>query len=170
MSLPITARYFFKFRFSDTGLTPSFLFYKNAVTLSNIVPQPSISELSNGIYYFDRVISSMSDPEIVFQIDGGSGLPDAVRYVSDSIHPNEFASESINDYLVKAVGLLHENSVMDQTSYSSGKLTGARIRLYDSKANALLATNTGKLYEYQVAATYVGGNLTTYTVTRTYPA
>lgn len=169
MSLPVTARYFFKFRFSDTGLTPSFLFYKNAITLSNLSP-PSISELSGGIYYFDRVITSMSDPEIVFQIDGGSSLPDYLRYVSDSIHPHEFASESINDYLVKAVGLLHENSVMDQTSYSSGKLTGARIRLYDSKANALLATNTGKLYEYQVAASYSGGNLTNYTVTRTYPA
>ena len=169
MSLPVTARYFFKFRFSDTGLTPSFLFYKDASSLSNVT-QPSISELSGGVYYFDRVISSMSDPEIVFQIDGGSGLPDSIRYVSDSIHPNEFASESINDYLVKAVGLLHENSVMDQTSYSSGKLTGARIRLYDSKANALLASSTGKLYEYQVAATYSGGNLTSYTVTRTYPA
>ncbi|NDC39377.1 MAG: hypothetical protein EBZ48_15275 [Proteobacteria bacterium] len=167
---PITARYFFKFRKADTGLTSalSFVFYQNSMTGAPIT-QPTFSELGHGIYYFDRVMTGLSDPEIVFQIDGGSSLPDDIRYISDTIHPKEYASESVMDYLMKSVGLLHENSVMDNASYESGKLKSARIRLYSSKADAE-AAGVNRIYEYQVNATYTSGNLSTYTVTRTYPA
>lgn len=152
----MSSRYFFKFRVTDTGLTPTFVFYKNAATLANITP-PAVSELAGGVYYFDPGIT---DPEVVFQIDGTAAVPNDQRYISSSITPRE------SDVLSRAVGLLHENSVMDQTSFSGGKLTAARVRLYDSAANATAATNTGKLFEYHIAATYSGGNLTSYIVTK----
>lgn len=154
----MSSRYFFKFRQSDTGLTPAFLMYKNADTLANITP-PAISELGGGMYYFDP---SVTDPEIVFQIDGGASLPSDIRYVSSSFYAREA------DALTRAVGLLHENSVMDNITYTvGGKLTSARVRLYDSKVNALAAGVTGLLHEYGIAATYSGANLLSYTVTKT---
>lgn len=151
-------RYFYKFRATDLGLTPTFVFYKNAATLANITP-PTNVELAGGVYYFDPAVG---DPEVVFQIDGGATVPSDQRYISSSIVPRE------SDVLSRMVGLLHENSVMDNTSFSSGKLTSARVRLYDSAVNANAAGSTGLLYTYNITATYVtpGGNLNTYIVTK----
>ena len=154
----MSVKYFYKFRNTDLGLTPSFVFYKNASTLADVTPPPSHVELAGGVYYFEPDPNS---PEIVFQIDGGAGLPEEVRYISSSVVPKEAEA------LSRMVGLLHENSVMDNTAYSGGKLTSARVRLYDSPANATAAGATGKLFEYQITATYTGGNLSTYLVTRT---
>ena len=148
-------RYFYKFRATDLGLTPTFVFYKNAATLVDITP-PANHELAGGVYYFDPTVG---DPEIVFQIDGGASLPTDQRYVSSSLVPRE------SDVLSRMVGLLHENSVMSGISYLSGKLAGATVKLYDSRANANTDDgSTGLLYTYTISADYSGGNLSKYKV------
>lgn len=173
MAFPVTPRFFFKFRFTDTGLTPSFVVFKNSATLANI-GAPAVVELSGGIYYFDYTFTALTDPEVVYQIDGGAGLPSDVRYSSGTIHPKDYAHEDMVASLARLLGLSHENSVMDVTSFTLGKLAAARVRLYDSKANADAASaaspgayNTGKVAEYAINAVYSGFDLLKYTVTKT---
>lgn len=173
MSFPITPRFFFKFGRTDTGLTPTFTVFKNSTTLVNVT-SPSITEFGNGVYYFDYVFAAATSAEILYEIDGGSGLSSSIRYVQGTLSPNEYAYVETNDLLLRALGLLHENSVMDQTTYSSSRLTAARVRIYDSQAHASAASaaspstyDTGKLAEYAIAATYSGTDLQKYTVTKT---
>lgn len=70
-----------------------------------------------------------------------------------------------NVAVTRAMGLLHENSVMDQTIFdANNNLTNARFRIYNSKANANLAGGGGLLNTYTITATYTGDNLLTYKV------
>lgn len=85
-----------------------------------------------------------------------------------------------NALLVRSLGMLHENSVMDVAAFDvNNNLTYARLRLYNSKANADAATvlaaaspgvpttyDTGKIAHYTIKATYLGTNLTTYEVVK----
>lgn len=74
-------------------------------------------------------------------------------------------SEADTVSFTKLKGLMHENSVMDQTIFDGGNnLTSARFRIYNTKANALLAGAGGLQYTYTVTATYTGDNLLTYSV------
>lgn len=79
------ARYFLRFRHSDTGLTPTFTMFKKASDLSN-VGAPSVVEVAFGLYYFDFVPTF----DILFEVDGGASIPtEEVRYVSDTIGPKD---------------------------------------------------------------------------------
>lgn len=79
------------------------------------------------------------------------------------------ANEEVDTYtlMVRAIGLMHENSVLDQTVYNvDNRLTSGRMRIYDSRANALAAGATGLVATYTITATYSGLSLTNYTVVR----
>jgi hypothetical protein len=79
------ARYFLRFRHSDTGLTPTFSFFKKASDLTNVTPPP-ILEVQNGTYYFDYTPTF----DIIFEVDGGASIPtEEVRYISDTISPKD---------------------------------------------------------------------------------
>lgn len=93
MPFPITPRYFLRFRNSDVNLTPTFLYFKNAADMTNIVPQPSIVEVPDGAgtYYFDWAFETKSDPDVIFAVDGGPSIPtEEVRYISDTISPRDY--------------------------------------------------------------------------------
>lgn len=68
---------------------------------------------------------------------------------------------ALDAVLGRVRGLLNENAVQDQQSYDgNSRLTNARIRCYDSAANATAAGATGLIRQYTVTATYdVNGNL-----------
>lgn len=83
---------------------------------------------------------------------------------------------NMQDMLQRALGMLHENSVLDQTQFQGGNLSSARLRLYDSAANAAAAQaaaneqppaeqDNGKIAVYAINATYTGSNLKDYLVT-----
>lgn len=79
------ARYFLRFRHSDTGLTPTFTFFKKASDLTVVTP-PAIGEAGFGTYYFDYTPTF----DIVFEADGGASIPtEEVRYISDTISPKD---------------------------------------------------------------------------------
>jgi hypothetical protein len=82
------ARYFLRFRHSDTGLTPVFTggtFFKKASDLTLVTP-PAIGEVGNGSYYFDYTPTF----DIIFEVDGGASIPtEEVRYISDTISPKD---------------------------------------------------------------------------------
>jgi len=94
---PFTARYFVRFRHSDTALTPTFAYFKRADTLVGVT-SPTILEVGGGTYYFDYVFTVSTAPDIVFEIDGGSSIPtEEVRYVSDTISiKDHFIDEPIS--------------------------------------------------------------------------
>ncbi len=72
---------------------------------------------------------------------------------------------AINPKLDRALGLMHENSYLDQTIFDgSNNMTSGRFRIYDSKANALAAGVTGLVATYTITASYVGENVQTYSV------
>lgn len=67
----------------------------------------------------------------------------------------------------RSLGLMHENSVLDQTAFDGqNNLTTARLRTYNSKANAEAAGATGLQSTYVISATYSGKNVQTYTVVK----
>jgi len=78
--------------------------------------------------------------------------------------------------LKRALGLLHENSLIDMVvpdPSGSGQAISARLRIYDTKANAEAAKatspaggTTGLLETYTITATYNGIILETYTFVR----
>lgn len=91
MPFPITPRYFITFRHSDTGLNPTFVSFKNANTFGDISP-PLLTEspAGGGVYYFDWAWTSKNDADIVFEVDGGSGITtDLIRYVKGTISPRD---------------------------------------------------------------------------------
>lgn len=226
VSFPTSKRYFVTFRNSDTGLTPTFTYYKRTDTFAGVTA-PSITELQNGTYYFDVTFALDTSPDIIFQIDGGLSIPtEEIRFQTGMVSPKDlFVDEpssvstttisngitsikggsnidltqvytrlgapagasmsadiasikgdsstintntaNLGTLLTRALGLMHENSVMDQTTFDpSNNLTSARLRLYNTKANAVAAGATGLLYTYTITASYTGENVQTYTVVR----
>ena len=79
------SRYFLRYRHSDTGLTPTFTFFKKASDLSVVTP-PAVGEIGSGTYYFDYSPTF----DIVFELDAGASIPtEEVRYISDTIGPKD---------------------------------------------------------------------------------
>ena len=79
------ARYFLRFRHSDTGLTPGFTFFDKASDFS-AQAAPTVFEALNGTYYFDYIPTF----DIVFEVDGGASIPtEEIRYISDTISPKD---------------------------------------------------------------------------------
>lgn len=79
------ARYFLRYRHSDTGLTPTFTFFKKA---SDLTPQtsPPIGEVGSGTYYFDYTPTF----DVIFEADGGPSIPtEEVRYIADTLSPKD---------------------------------------------------------------------------------
>ena len=69
--------------------------------------------------------------------------------------------------ILRMLGLVYDNSIVDQQVFDADEnLLSARIRAYDSKANALLAGLTGLRFQYKVEAEYTGGKLSKYQIVR----
>jgi hypothetical protein len=193
MAFPYTPRYFVRFRHSDTGLSPTFTYYKRADTLVSITA-PSIYQVGGGTYYFEHQFLTQDDPDIVFEIDGGPSIPtEEVRYISDTISPRDnFLDQPVSvalaafdltsirdgmeavladmtglkDDIARILGLTKENSVMDQTAFVEGtsNLRQARVQIFASSADAMARSNPIAIY--QITATWSGQNIQTFTQTR----
>jgi len=66
--------------------------------------------------------------------------------------------------LERALGLTQENFYIDTCTYDSGKLTAARVRIYDSAAN--VGTDTGVTATYNVTVTWSGNDMASYKVVK----
>lgn len=75
---------------------------------------------------------------------------------------------SLKTNILRILGLHHENAVIDSQAYDvNGHLSTARVRTYDSKANAQAAGVAGLLANYTVTAAYdLQGRLINYTMVR----
>jgi hypothetical protein len=78
------------------------------------------------------------------------------------------------DQLTRALGLMHENSLLDATSFDGdNNFLAGRLRIYDTKVNTEAAAltspaggTTGLLGTYTITADYTGGNLIKYAVVK----
>lgn len=132
------ARYFLRFRHSDTGLTPAFNFFKKASDLSSQVAPP-IGEVGSGTYYFDYSPAF----DVVFEVDGGASIPtEEVRYISDTISPKD-------TYIDEPVSQVRTDVWTDSTSYASGQ-KGLRVdQIGDPTDTSLVSTVFGKTLLYK---------------------
>lgn len=65
----------------------------------------------------------------------------------------EVSSDKTN--ILRLLGLAHENAILDQQVYDNNRrLLSARLRAYNSKANAQAAGNDGLLFEWSIGASY----------------
>ena len=111
--------------------------------------------------YFSLVYDFFFDP--AFTISAGYQKQGETLDVNDS-----------RTNILRLLGLVHENSVVDEHVYDSeGKLLNARIRTYDNAGNAAAAAAispapypTGLTFQYGMSAVYVSGLLDRYYITR----
>lgn len=109
---------------------------------------------NNDIHYVDVEVRSGNLTTISNDLgqikDGGTGLFTA----EDSLH---FLSLDIK----RVLGLLHHNAILDQQTYdANSQLTGARLRVFDTKAHVPAVPNgnetLGLLHRYSIVAEYDG--------------
>ena len=134
------ARYFLRFRHSDTGLTPTYNFFKKASDLTVVTP-PAIGEVGSGTYYFDYSPTF----DIVFEVDGGPSIPtEEVRYIADTISPKDVFVDEPTSQVKDDVW----NDMVDRAALTKGdyveKLVGMETSLADIKG-AGFATGTDSL-------------------------
>lgn len=146
MPFPVAARYFLDFRNSDTGLTPTFVFFQRADTFgatSPASPVGGIIEKSNGRYYFDWTWAAKTDPDIVFEVDGGASIPtEEVRYIKGTLSPRDrFLDEPISQVVTDVWA--------DNTAYAAGQ-KGKRVDDIGAPADtSAAATVFGKTLLYK---------------------
>jgi hypothetical protein len=163
-----------------TGM--SFDTYKN--DLGADISNPTISEIGGGAYKFTPVFAS-PDRGLAYVLNTNSVLVSPTR-VARYMRPEDWNLDQITDIsssLVRALGMLHENSVLDNTAYNTdNNLLSGRLRIYGASSGptktakencdaAIVAGPSsdylpGMVAEYQILATYVGSNLLTYEVVK----
>jgi hypothetical protein len=92
----------------------------------------------------------------------------AIRARTDNL-PTDTQAVLINLQagVTRSLGMLHENSVMDQTVFdTNNNLMNARLRLYETKEQTLDPESYSPIAVYSILATYTGPNLQTYSVVR----
>lgn len=91
----------------------------------------------------------------------------ATSYVAPDNTALAAALDDVAALVARALGLLDENTVRDQVVMNGNDVASARIRCYDSAANAAAAGATGLVAEYAAAYEYAAaGVLSKATVTR----
>jgi hypothetical protein len=69
--------------------------------------------------------------------------------------------------ILRLLGISRENTYIDQTTYdSNNNLTSARVRSYDTAANAHTHGATGLLFQWTVVSVFDGETMSTYKMTR----
>ena len=136
-----------------------------------LVATVNLSHIAEGLYQSNYTPNTEGFFQVVYQLyfDSGHTVDAGYDHQGETLDVNSFRTN-----ILRILGLLHENAVVDQQSYDSdGNLTQARIRSYNSAINAQNASavspntyNTGLLFTWQVDATYSSGSLVKYTITR----
>lgn len=99
----------------------------------------------------------------VYELFLDVGFTTAADYSRDA-EVIEVSSDKTN--IMRLLGLHHENSLLDMQVHVGGRLTSARLRMYNSAANLAAAAasspaggTAGLVYTWQITATYDGLNL-----------
>jgi hypothetical protein len=142
--------------------------YNSAGTL---VATVNLTHMSEGIYTAQYTPTIEGYFNVGFQLyfDAGRTIDAGYERQGEVLDVN-----SMKTNLLKVLGLVHENTVVDQQTYDvDGNLQTARVRAYDSAINASNAAavspssyNTGLRYTWTVGAEYSLGLLSKYFIVR----
>lgn len=145
----------------NAGLFPQVKVYNGAGT---VVATLSAAHVAGGLYTADWTPGLEGYFTAVYRLFTDAGHTLDAGYDATSV---DVEVTSLRAALARILGLTQENIVIDLQVYDgSNNLTGARLRTYDSKANAQAAGGTGMLASYTLAASYTSGRLTAYSVVR----
>ena len=123
------------------------------------------THVSNGLYTNMHTFTTEGFYTAVYQVFDDAGFVTPSSEFDIEAETIEVNSDKTN--IIRTLGLLHHNTQIDSHSYNDDKqLLSARVRQYDSKANAELAGATGLLNTWTVTSTYGGGLLTKYVIVR----
>jgi hypothetical protein len=169
-----------------TGITGS------EVTLYSWTPTPSPAgtvthiTLGGGSGFAWNEVDSVHMPGLYALSLPASAIPnegDFVLYISatgSGLEKREFfvsanTFDDLNSILLRCAGMLHENSILDVTTFdSNNNLLSGRFRIYSTPSDAAAAQaaspgpyTTNMIAQYAITASYTGTNLQTYLVERT---
>lgn len=148
-----------------TGLFPQVEVYAGAALQTTI----DLSDLGKGRYEGSWTPASVGTYSALFCVyeDAGHTVELSPFLYSREIEQVFVTQSDIDDLaaeIVRLLGLNLENTFIDNTTYDADSmmLTG-RLRVFDSRANALAATEggvgeTGTIAEYNVESTHFGPN------------
>ena len=137
----------------------AFLYFNAALVTSF-----DLTNIGNGLYGTTWTPDTEGYYSVIYQLFLDAGFTVAGDYDLES-ETVEVCSDKTN--LLRILGLLHQDAVFDNQTYDGeGNFTGGRLRCYDSKANALSAGLTGLLFTYTITASYTGGQLSSYRITK----
>jgi hypothetical protein len=143
-----------------TGLFGRATIYRNGSSIAMV----TLPHIAQGMYGSTYVPTQEGFLSIIYQLYLDSGFTQPADYDLES-EGVEVSSDKTN--VLRILGLLHENTVFDQQVYDmNSNLSSGRLRVYDSKTNAISSGLTGLLFTYTVLASYSGGQLTRYLITR----
>lgn len=152
----------------STGLFCRVTLYKSD---NSVLTTKSLPHIAEGLYGTTHTFTSEDFIGAVYQFftDAEFTTPAAYDKEGETIEIN---SDKVN--ILRILGLKHQNALLDQTIYDSvrGGLETARLRVYDTKANADAAFaggpgTTGLQFEYAIQGEYdTDGILTKYKVSK----
>lgn len=133
------------------------------------------------LYRDGALVNTFTAPHLIDGIYGTTWTPSMEGYFTYSaefffdedftvpagyfVEPQLVQVTSTKSLLLRLLGLAHENSVVDQQVFNDdGLLVSARIRAYDSKADAQLAGTGGLRFSWSVHATYSEGKISSYKI------
>lgn len=115
-------------------------------------------------YIYVRGVAEICDEGSSTVYDKSLNVNRIVDKMWDEPTSGHDGSTTFGGVLLRLVGLIHENHYVDQSSYSTGKLTSARIRTYHNPGS--VGTDNDVLATYNMTATYEGDDLKTYKVVK----
>lgn len=140
-------------------------------SVGSLVATVNLTHVAEGLHQGQHTPAVEGYFNVVYQLylDAGRTLDAGYEHQGETMDVSAFRTN-----ILRIMGLLHENAVVDQQSYDTdGNLIQARIRSYDSSANATAASaispnpyTTGLLFTWEVAATYTTGALSKYSIIR----
>jgi hypothetical protein len=153
-----------------TGLYPQAEVYDGASLEATI----DLTDLGQGRYEGSWTPTAVGAFSVLFNVyQDASHTVELTPFVISREIEQAFVTASDADdlaaSLTRLLGLAHENAFIDNTTYDANSmLLSARVRTFDSKANAAAATDggvgeAGTVAEYTIESDYVGpGRMDTY--------
>jgi hypothetical protein len=156
---------------SADGRTDLFARAQILTDTGSLVTTLTLPHQSLGVYGLNYTPTVEGYFTIVYQLyfDALFTIPAGYENAAETLDVSSFRTN-----ILRTLGLAHQNSVVDLQTYDvDSNLTSARIRCYDTQANATAANaispgayNTGLLFQYAVNASYGGAMLLKYTITK----
>lgn len=153
-----------------TGLYPQAEIYSGGTLVTTI----DLSDYGKGRYEGEWTPTSVGTYSALFSVYQDAGhtvelTPFVISREIEQIFVSQSDVDDLASSIARMLGLVHENAFIDETTYDANSmLLTARVRIYDSKANASLATDggseaTGLVATYTITADYEGvGQMKTY--------